>query len=510
MKTVLELSNKEAKTFFMREESFCNIELPIYFNFQTLLDKLSGAILTKKINDLNSKYIKDIKHLENINYKFYTNKDGCFSWRPLQIINPVIYICIVNQITERSVWKKIIKRFSEFQANPKIKCCSIPIVGTGGKKSTKKQTIINWWSEIEQKSLEYALDYDCFLATDIVDCYSSIYTHSIPWALHGKETIKLKLQSRKKGDLFGNYIDDLIQGLSYGQTNGIPQGSVLMDFIAEIVLGYADLELSNRIQKYNEKSNTEKLTEYQILRYRDDYRIFGNSQNDIIKIARFLSDVLQELNFKINTQKTFISTNIIKDAIKPDKLYWNESKQTDKSIQKHLLLIHSLAEKYPNSGSLIKALDAFYDRIYPLSILKNDDIKVLVSILIDIAYKNPRTYQLFSAILCKILSTEIDDSLKTKIYSSIKHKFNLIPNIGHLQVWLQRATLKDKPEETYEDNLCKLVNGEIKIDNIWNISWLQEDDKIKNIFETTSIINNETIEKMPIIPEPKEIKIFKY
>lgn len=48
MKTVLELSNKEAKTFFMREESFCNIELPIYFNFQTLLDKLSGAILTKK------------------------------------------------------------------------------------------------------------------------------------------------------------------------------------------------------------------------------------------------------------------------------------------------------------------------------------------------------------------------------------------------------------------------------------------------------------------------------
>lgn len=150
------------------------------------------------------------------------------------------------------------------------------------------------------------------MATDIEDCYSSIYTHSIPWALHGKETIKLKLQSRKKGDLFGNYIDDLIQGLSYGQTNGIPQGSVLMDFIAEIVLGYADLELSNRIQKYNEKSNTEKLTEYQILRYRDDYRIFGNSQNDIIKIARFLSDVLQELNFKINTQKHLFPPILLK------------------------------------------------------------------------------------------------------------------------------------------------------------------------------------------------------
>jgi hypothetical protein len=29
-----------------------------------------------------------------------------------------------------------------------------------------------------------------------------------------------------------------MQGMNYGQTNGIPQGSVLMDFIAEMVLGF--------------------------------------------------------------------------------------------------------------------------------------------------------------------------------------------------------------------------------------------------------------------------------
>ena len=48
---------------------------------------------------------------------------------------------------------------------------------------------------------------------------------------------------------------------------GIPQGSVLMDFIAEMILGYADKELSKKIED-NQISN------YQILRYRDDYRIF--------------------------------------------------------------------------------------------------------------------------------------------------------------------------------------------------------------------------------------------
>lgn len=86
--------------------------------------------------------------------------------------------------------------------------------------------------------------------------------------------------------------------MSYGQSNGIPQGSVLMDFIAEIVLGYADLELSRSIEKYNIEQHQEqnKIQEYKIIRYRDDYRIFANSQNDVVKIAKLLTEVLQQLN----------------------------------------------------------------------------------------------------------------------------------------------------------------------------------------------------------------------
>ena len=58
--------------------------------------------------------------------------------------------------------------------------------------------------------------------------------------------------------------------MNYGQTNGIPQGSVLTDFIAEIVLGYIDSKLSERIRKEIGSIN------YKIIRYRDDYRIFTN------------------------------------------------------------------------------------------------------------------------------------------------------------------------------------------------------------------------------------------
>ncbi|WP_396000699.1 RNA-directed DNA polymerase, partial [Enterococcus faecium] len=75
-----------------------------------------------------------------------------------------------------------------------------------------------------------------------------------------------------------------ISGMQHNQTNGIPQGSVLMDFVAEIVLGYVDLRLSKELKKL------ENLKDYKVLRYRDDYRIFSNNRNDLEQIMKVLSD----------------------------------------------------------------------------------------------------------------------------------------------------------------------------------------------------------------------------
>ncbi len=72
--------------------------------------------------------------------------------------------------------------------------------------------------------------------------------------------------------MLGNIVDNSIMNMRNGQTNGIPQGSVLMDFIAEMVLGYADTELTSKIRELEPELN------YQVLRYRDDYRIFVTQQ----------------------------------------------------------------------------------------------------------------------------------------------------------------------------------------------------------------------------------------
>lgn len=269
-KNVLSLSASKAKDFFLKEESYSNITLPAYFSFQKLLDKLDKKLQNKSLK--NFFVPKDApSNYDDVNYIIYNNKDGCYAWRPLQLLNPIIYVALVNYITQEKVWKLIKTRFNAFKKNENILSKGIPVL-TSPKKKQQASQVLHWWNEVEQLSLEQALEYSYLFSTDITDCYGSIYTHTVSWALHGKEKAKQSIKD-KSIKLEGDDIDSLIRQMTYNQTNGIPQGSVLMDFIAEIVLGYADLLLTQKL-------NTEKITDYKIIRYRDDYRIFvNNTQN---------------------------------------------------------------------------------------------------------------------------------------------------------------------------------------------------------------------------------------
>jgi len=337
------------------------------------------------------------------------------------------------------------------------------------------------------------MEYEYVLHTDISDCYGSIYTHSIAWSLHTKVTAK---QRRNDRSLIGNVIDKHLQDMAYGQTNGIPQGSVLMDFISEIVLGYADLELTHRLEE-------QSLTEYHILRYRDDYRIYSNNPQTAELILKHITEILIDLNMRLNAQKTLVSNNIIQVSIKPDKLYWNLSKKSSKSLQSHLLLIHDLATKFSNSGSLTKALDRYYDKISSCK-ETSENINVLISILVDIVFNNPRTYPIASAILSELLLFISDKYEKDLLMKKIVNRFAKIPNTGHLQIWLQRVTIKIDRGRKYSEILCKKVNN-AKIE-IWNSKWLNDD--FKNLINSERIVNEQKIEDLSISIKPEEVKIF--
>ncbi len=501
MKSILEYSRIEAQRFFLKEESYFNFDLPKYFIFQNILEKVSQKIEGKLLSDFYENYIDPNSgnqkatypfDYENVNYKILNNKDGKFSWRPLQLIHPAFYVSLVHRITEEVNWNTIVERFRQFDKNPRIKCYSLP-VESESELSDKAATVSNWWQSIEQKSIELALNYEYVLHTDISDCYGSIYTHSIVWALHTKEVGK---RERNNKSLIGNIIDKHLQDMSCGQTNGIPQGSVLMDLIAEMVLGYADLELSERVTPL-------KLNDFKIIRYRDDYRVFTNNPQDAELILKHLTEIHIELGLRLNAQKTLASNNVVQDSIKPDKLFWILNKKRTWGLQEHLLLIHELSLKFPNSGSLSKALNKYFNRIKNLK-ETNHSIPALISIIVDIAFKNPRTYPIVSAILSKFLSLIDLKSTRDDILNSISIRFDKIPNTGHLQIWLQRIVLKIDRHREFEETLCKKLNDSNI--SIWQSDWLN--NNLRTMIDDESIIDEQIIGEIDEVIEIEEVQLF--
>lgn len=500
-KSVLDLSNIEAKAFFMKGESYCSIDLPPYFNFESLLKNIDDYLKGKNIsscfktesilNESGENKTTNYKpeNFEGVNRLLYNNKDGQYAWRPLQIINPALYVDLVNKITNEENWGLIISRFNQFKIENSVECLSIPVLSES-ERTDKGETIYQWWQKLEQKSVELALDFDYILHTDISNCYGSFYTHSIPWALHDKEVAKEK---RKRNQLLGNYIDGSISDMSYGQTNGIPQGSVLMDFVAEMVLGYADKLLSERIKD---------LSEYKILRYRDDYRIFSNNPQIIQKIAKNLSEILSELGLKLNTSKTTVSDDVVSKSLKPDKVYWFSHKRSPWTIQKKLFVLYQLGNKFPNSGIIVTELNKLLKKLEKIETL-NENISAISSIVVSLIIKNPKVYPVGAAILSQLLGRIINSEGHSELLSKILKKFSQVPNTGLLELWLQRMTLSF-PEISFNEPLTKVIKNELV--DIWELGWLN--DSLKRIIEKSVIVDNEIIKELsPIIPS-KEVEIF--
>lgn len=495
-KTVLKLTHDEARTFFLKHESYCNIDLPKYFSFSELLEKISSEYEGKNLLNDFSQSKKAMGELDDVNYLLYANKDGKLSWRPLQLFHPLVYVALVHEITTEKNWAKLQARFKRFQNNNKIKCLSIP-VQSENKQSDKAQQISNWWEQVEQQSILLSLQYDYIFDTDVADCYSSIYTHSIAWAVEGRKKAK---NNRKDG--LGNYIDKSIQNTQNGQTNGIPQGSVLMDFIAELVLGYIDLILCVTLRKH-------KITEYQILRYRDDYRIFVCNPNDGEKILKLLSEIMMPLGLKLNASKTKGSQDVITQSIKKDKLAWLCIPQNYRmSLQKQLLLIRNHGTDYPNSGSLNTALDKFDKKIEKIR-SKNREIKSveqLISIVSDIAYNNPKSIPICCAIISKLL---LGQDNFNEIASLVHAKLSRMPNSGFAQIWLQRMLKIDLTHFEFSEKIFALQTVDKGKINLWNNSWVKGKNML-NILKNTSIFQQDEFNKLDSIISNDEIDIFNY
>lgn len=129
------------------------------------------------------------------------------------------------------------------------------------------------------------------LVTDIQQFYPSIYTHTIPWAIHGKVVAKAK---RNDMTLLGNKLDHWTQYGQDSQTRGIPIGPDTSLVIAEIVLSAVDARLEQELGK---------LVGHRAI---DDYELVFSKYSDAEQAMAVFQGVLDEFELKPHEAKTKI------------------------------------------------------------------------------------------------------------------------------------------------------------------------------------------------------------
>ena len=135
------------------------------------------------------------------------------------------------------------------------------------------------------------------LRFDIAKCFPSIYSHSIGWAVKGKEFSKNNTTTSS----FENKFDKLMQWSNYNETNGIIIGPETSRIFAEIILQKIERNVLTRLK---EKNKLRLGIDFTIRRYVDDYFLFTNDFKLSHEIKKEFLIELEKYKLSINDSKT--------------------------------------------------------------------------------------------------------------------------------------------------------------------------------------------------------------
>ena len=204
--------------------------------------------------------------------------------RVLSIPNPLSFLMLSEWFEQN--WSTAINQCSKSSIS-----LSAPLVGSSGRVIVPKVPFHE--QPIHKAALRAKSRF--ILKTDVTNCYPSIYTHSISWAIHTKSVAKA---SKRTGSLVGNSLDKLISNGQHGQTIGIPIGPDTSFIVAEMLLSSVDEEFCSRMAAEH----------LQVNGYRsfDDFEFGFTARADAEAAVSILQKVLAEYEMQLNPSKTHI------------------------------------------------------------------------------------------------------------------------------------------------------------------------------------------------------------
>ncbi|MCW8965804.1 MAG: RNA-directed DNA polymerase [Candidatus Pacearchaeota archaeon] len=298
-----------------------------------------------------------------------------YNRRITSILNPISYYFLVTEIV--TYWGKIQNHYNKSRislSRPKL-------------NPSLRAIEISKFSDLYEAKVTRSTGYRYALLTDVSRFFPTIYTHTIPWALHGKEEAK-KNTKKKTPMYFGNILDSKSMGIQEWQTMGLPIGPDTSHVIAEIIATAIDKELKTRLGYVPHG-----------FRYVDDYCLFFNSRDEAQHVLAELIKALGVYELQINPDKTRIIEvkDLVEDSWKYSIKHLDISEQVHKQrndIHKYFESLFTLENKYKDE-SLVK----YGLKKISTIIVKKQNWDIYEAYLLKCGYSFPNTLQVITTIL---------------------------------------------------------------------------------------------------------------
>jgi len=159
------------------------------------------------------------EHMRNVNVP-----------RPLGIPNPAVYQHLCSCIADN--WTNIQEHFQNATLGHAYKVSRIHIRKMENKPYLFEMNYNNWRTDgTPEPKLLIGAKY--LVKADIANCFLSIYTHALSWALVGKDIAK---QNQKDSSQWYNKLDLCTRNIHNGETHGLIIGPHASNLLSEIIL----------------------------------------------------------------------------------------------------------------------------------------------------------------------------------------------------------------------------------------------------------------------------------
>lgn len=236
--------------------------------------------------------------------------------------------------------------------------------------------------EGQKNCIRTAIGFQYQLKVDIANCYPSMYTHSVTWAICGKKEAKRflrmdKTERESEPELqsaysLGDRMDAFMRFQKNNETNGIVVGPFTSRIFSEIILSALDRLLREK--------------DFIFRRYIDDYKFYFRSKSEASESVMIIERILSEYNLNLNISKTEI-TPFPYEQISSLKQSFDSAVERDGifGVLNEAALFHKLGEK----GAYKYAFKYIRNRQ-----LKTDEFPLLFPLLVNIMILNPKTWKM--------------------------------------------------------------------------------------------------------------------